>query len=1172
MDPKTGSRRNWSWPSRGAAKNLVRRRGSVGFQARLELEVLEDRTLLAAGILDATFHNDGRSTVDFGPDARVQAIAIQPDGMMVVAGSIDIGASDAVVARLTPDGFLDTSFNGGFRTLSFGGIDEATSLALQPDGKIVLAGFTTQGGVEFNDGDFVVARLTATGALDTTFSGDGLAYVDFGGDDRASAVAVRDDGRIVVAGTRSGSSGNFIVASLNADGTLDNSFGAAGKQNHSFGSFGQLTALALTPGGSIVLAGFANTGFTNDFVVMRLQANGTLDSSFSGDGRQSISFGNDDRAQALALQPDGKVVVAGTWDGGSADFALARLNDDGSLDTTFSSDGRQNLTFGTGPFGGVERARGVAVQPDGKIVVGGFTDAGSTSGNPNNFAVARLTTGGALDLTFHETGKTLIDFGSDDRATGLALAPDGRLVLAGYTNAGSSPETNSFALARLHTDRLLDLSFGGDGRQTISFGNDDRANAVAVQPDGKILLAGTWDGGQPDFAIVRLGANGTPDNSFAGDGRANFTFGASGFGGSERATAIALQPDGGIVVAGFTDAGGTTGNPNNFAIARLKPDGTLDNSFSGDGKHTFDFGADDQVHGILLQPDGRIVVVGYTRTDTADFAIARLHADGTLDTTFDGDGKATYSLDGDDRAFAVARQADGKLVLAGYTTSTPGGSQVDDFAFVRVLASGGLDTTFGGDGRVIADFGTSERARAVVVQPDGKIVAAGGATLTSSLLPPIRRFILVRLSGDGSVDTGFDGDGLAHAPFPGIVNDANGLVLQPDGKLVAAGQTSAAGPGFSFAVARFLANGTLDTTWGGTGMEILRFGAASSVAQAAALQRDGTLVVAGYAGVGSSNDFAVARLIGDQWIVVAPDQGAPPLVRIYGPTGTLYGEFFAYGASFQGGVRVAVADVNGDYYPDLLTAPGPGGLPFVNMFNGRDFSLIRQFQVYGESFTGGIHLAAADVLGTEVPQLLVGPDMGGEPYINIFHVVTGSLLRQVLAYGVAYKGGVRVATADVNGDYVADVLTAPQAGGAPFVNIFDVRPLTPVLLRQIQVYGETFTGGIYLATGDTNGDGFRELVVGPGQGGDPFVNTFDTRTGAFLQQYQAYGQGFSAGVRVGAVDINSDGFADIVTGPGATGQPYVKILDGSTGGQVNLFAAYDLAMTSGLFIVGVARW
>src|SRR6185295_3344879 len=319
-------------------------------------------------------------------------------------------------------------------------------------------------------------------------------------------------------------------------------------------------------------------------------------------------------------------------------FGLARYNPDGSLDAGFSGDGKQMTRFGV-----VDQANGVALQSDGKIIAVG----GSGVTRPSDFGLARYNPNGSLDTSFSGDGRQTTPFGPfDDQAFGVALQSDGKSVAVGEVGG-------DFGLARHNPDGSLDASFSGDGRQTTDFGGFDRATGVAVQGDGKIVAAGFAAG--DDFALARYNPNGTLDTSFSGDGKQT-----TDFGGVDFAAGVALQGDGKIVAVGQGTAGG------DFALARYNPNGSLDASFSGDGRQTTDFGNCDFAAGVALQGDGKLVAVGQG-TAGGDFALARYNPNGSLDTSFSGDGRQTtdFVFGATDGARGVALQGDGKIVAVG---------------------------------------------------------------------------------------------------------------------------------------------------------------------------------------------------------------------------------------------------------------------------------------------------------------------------------------------------------------------------------------------------------------------------------------------------------------------------------------------------------------------------
>lgn len=427
------------------------------------------------------------------------------------------------------------------------------------------------------------------------------------------------------------------TAASAAPGSLDSSFAASGKAIASYGATEAGNAVAVMPNGKIVVAGTTNVLGSTDFAVLRYNANGTLDTTFDGDGGVISDLGaaSVDVATCVAVQPDGKILVGGhtTAESATSDFVVVRYNVDGSLDNFFGGDGKVVYNHSGDP----EEGRAIKVQSDGKIVLAGI----SHIGNKPDFAIIRFLSDGTLDSTFDGGGYAEFIIGINDEeeaANAIAIQPDGKYVLAGYVFNGLS---NDFAVIRLNSNGSVDNSFNGNGRRSVNFGNDDRANAVVIQPDGKILLGGSWTGGASDFALVRLNPNGTFDNTFSGDGMANAAFSPTGFGAAEFANAMALQPDGRIILAGYTnqfDVG------DDFGLMRFTAAGLLDPSFDGDGKLTTTFtpGEVDIAKAIAIQPDGRVVVAG---TTDGDFAVVRYNTRTRTDARIGSKSSATSGND-----------------------------------------------------------------------------------------------------------------------------------------------------------------------------------------------------------------------------------------------------------------------------------------------------------------------------------------------------------------------------------------------------------------------------------------------------------------------------------------------------------------------------------------------
>jgi uncharacterized delta-60 repeat protein len=385
----------------------------------------------------------------------------------------------------------------------------------------------------------------------------------------------------------------------------------------------------------------------------------------------------------------------------------------GDLDTTFDVDGKVTTGFGVGAS---DYASSVALQADGRIVAAGRAN----NGTDDDFALARYNANGGLDGTFGSGGKITTPFGSShDRANGVAVQADGRIVVAGDTDVGMS--LADFAIARYTSAGVLDTSFDSDGKATTDFGGGvDRGYAVAIQNDGKIIVAGRSDA---DFGMVRYNSDGSLDSSFDLDGRVTTSFGGS----EAMALSVALQSDGTIILAGYTIDSGSY----KVAVARYTSTGALDSTFDGDGKvitTVVDGGTFATARAVAVQSDGKIVVAGNNwNGSNYDFATVRYNSDGSLDTSFDTDGKVTTDIGGsNDNAYGLAIQQDGKLVVVGNSSV----SSVIQAAVVRYLSDGNLDTAFSGDGKLTTTIGLADSAAmSVVLQPDHKIVVAGGTNV-----------------------------------------------------------------------------------------------------------------------------------------------------------------------------------------------------------------------------------------------------------------------------------------------------------------------------------------------------------------------------------------------------------------------------------------------------------
>jgi uncharacterized delta-60 repeat protein len=400
----------------------------------------------------------------------------------------------------------------------------------------------------------------------------------------------------------------------------------------------------------------------------------------------------------------------------------------------------------------------------------------------------------------------------------------------------------------------LDPAFGTDGIlvEPVGFDNDF-AWAVAIQSDSKIVVAGTTvSSGTQQVAVLRLDPDGTPDRTFGGgDGKVATSVGS----GPAVARAVAIQSDSKIVIAGRAQVESSR----DFLVLRYLSNGQLDPGFGDSGIVTTPFrGNDDRARAIAIQRDGKIIVAGEADNGSRpEAAIARYHQDGELDLRFNGTGKISTNADGPTYISDVAIQSDDKLILAGDTRNLAGKTHTVLF---RHGTTGALDPTFGVNGRVVTPIGSFFSSfRGLCFRDDGKILAAGVFSNGTS-----DDIAVVRFNTDGSVDTSFGSSGIATNGQLSLVETTEDVAVQPDGKVIVCGSIAQSGTNSDFFVARFLEDGSVDTSFGsGTGIVTTSLGPGLDFAQGLAFQVDGRMVVAGTAHNGTNDDMAVVRLQGD---------------------------------------------------------------------------------------------------------------------------------------------------------------------------------------------------------------------------------------------------------------------------------------------------------------------
>jgi uncharacterized delta-60 repeat protein/uncharacterized repeat protein (TIGR01451 family) len=439
--------------------------------------------------------------------------------------------------------------------------------------------------------------------------------------------------------------------------------------------------------------------FISSSLLLRVEAAaGDLDLTFGNGGKVVTDWGGESGAHDVGIQADGKIVVVG---GSSQDFAIARYTPDGMLDSSFGSGGKALTDFE--PYWAFAQA--VAIQANGKIVVGGVRGIHIDTQSTNHFALARYNTDGSLDTTFGSGGIVVTAFSDNDTILDLAIQSDGRIIAVGWTVINFN-HVNDLAVLRYHANGSVDTSFGSGGIVAMDFfGNFDGAFSVVVQPDGDILVAGATDTNPTplssnenhDFLLLRFNANGSLDTAFGTGGKVITDF----FGKNDVARSLALQPDGRILLGG----GANNGSFSSFALARYNANGSPDTAFGNNGKQFANFiplissdGFD-----MTLLPNGKIVMVGKNEvSDNVDFMLARFSADGSLDslgsgnyvlTDFSGDydSPGALTLYGNDQIIAIGSTRIGTydFALARYL-----GDEAPTAANLSVMMSTSLSTNF----------------------------------------------------------------------------------------------------------------------------------------------------------------------------------------------------------------------------------------------------------------------------------------------------------------------------------------------------------------------------------------------------------------------------------------------------------------------------------------------
>ena len=754
----------------------------------------------------------------------------------------------------------------------------------------------------------------------------------------------------------------------------------------------------------------------------------------------------------------------------------------GDLDPTFGSGGRvvtqipvSAFTSNEAPLLGPKTAALAAAQPDGKVVVA-FTIVGDR-GN-KDFAAIRLNPDGSQDPSFGINGLTVEAFdqgtNNDDIVTGIAVAPDGKIVIVGIVNTGAGAES-AFGVVRLNQDGKIDAGFGFQGKSTFDFlGNAstlELPTAVAVGADGSVVVAGSvLSAGDNDFGVAKLTPTGQLDPSFNRVGLALIDFRSRSFSNNDTPTAVAIGADGSVYVGGTIFRSNGTGD---FGVAKLTPAGAPDPSFGGDAK--------------------QFVPIDLGGTN-------------------------------DDAAMALALGADGSVFLAGFAEVV--GTTRADLVVVKLTPAGDRDQSFGFNGVSTAFYNLNGQSAAVLpvgmaVLPGGRVVVGSGAINSTGTA-----FTVTAFAPNGALDATYNDDGLSLIDItPGASALPSGFTVLPDGRLVLTGAV-----GGKMLAVRYLAqDDPVVSPPPPPAAPVLAGGSPAGTAveytvSGGQLAAGRTITFPGLAGVVHT---ATADVNGDGTpdYVGAASEGQPGRVVVLSGTDlSVLADEFPYGTGFTGGINVAAADFDGDGFADVAVAPDHptsfGAVaPEVIVFSGADKSILARFLGLNDptgngadpGFKGGLRLGAGDVNGDGTPDLLVGAGTGGGPRITVWSgkgfagggQPTVNPLINLFVFESGQRGGAYIAAGDLNADGIGDMVFGGGPGGSTRIRSVDGRLLFGLPADQLRALDldqsasfpagllrdnffaagdAAFRGGVRLTTRDVDSDGKADIVTGSGDG------------------------------------------------------------------------------------------
>jgi hypothetical protein len=1043
-------------------------------------------------------------------------------------------------------------------------------------------------------------------------------YLGGSGNDEGLAIAVDSGGNVYAAGQTasadfpthsplqglSGSTDAFVTK-LDAAGTglIYSTYLGGGGDDAANG-------IAVDATGNVYLTGFTTStnfptknplqgsnGGGQDAFVAKLNASGTalVYSTYLGGG-------GTDSGNAIAVDGAGNVYVAGSTsstdfptknplqgsNGGGQDAFVAKLNASGTA-----------LVYSTYLGGsGTDSATGIAIDSSGNAYVSGTTAStdfptvsalqGTLAGGKTDAFVAKLNASGTALLY-----STYLGGSGDDTGNAIAVDGSGDAYITGSTKSANFPTHAALQTSLGGTQDAFVTELNASGTALVystylGGSGTDGGNAIALDSGGNAYVAGSTTSTDFPTASAVQGTKGGGTDAFVAKLSAGGTalLYSTYLGGSlnDSANGIALDGSGSSYVIGTTLS---TDFPTVSALQGSNAGGT-DAFIAKIGGGGLDITAPANVTA------GKSFQITVTAVDGLGNTITSyqgtVHFQATGSATLPGDYTFVSSDDGS-HVFTVTLGTPGSQTLTVLDTVNKGFSgtapiQVSGPTTVTHFSVTGPSSVTAGASFMIT-VTALDQFNSVVTDYTGTIHFT--CTDSQATLPADYTF-MTSDKGVKQFPITMDTAGDQTIAVIDVTNSFTGRDTIPvnpaaafDFLLTTPAGTEPNAP-FSATVTVEDQFGNIVTGYGGT----IKF----SSSDTQAVLPGNYPFVSGDNGSHAFVNALILKTIGDQTVTVTDisnskvtgsatidvnpplvavgaDAGGPPTVNVYNTmNGNLETTFPAYDTRFLGGVRVALGDVNGDGIPDIITAPGITGGPDIRVFDGETGKIILEFMAYDPRFLGGVFVAAADINHDGHADIITAPDAPGGPDVRVWEGATGQLIQEFMAFPTTFLGGVRVATGDVNHDGVPDIIAGAGPGGLPQVRVFS--GVDDSLLQSFNAYDSRFTGGIYVAAGDINGDGHADIITGPASPGGPDVRVFDgSRPGVILSEFYAYDSNFLGGVRVGTISDPITGDEDIVTGAGPSGGPHVKVFDSTNLVTLDSFYAFSSSFTGGVMVGGL---